>query len=87
MGANSVVVRMVHDEAFRRISIEHFHPEIVAGDTMWWNLIPYDVGSTRTYRVILSVPHPRGVEGVWWAELIAQPPPVYVSGALANRPA
>jgi hypothetical protein len=85
VGAHSVVVRVVHDEAFRRISIEHFHPEIVAGDTLRWNPIPYDVGSIRTYKVIISVPHPRGVAAVWWAELIAQPPPVYVSGALVSR--
>jgi hypothetical protein len=85
VGAHSVVVRMAHDEAFRRLSVEHFHPEVVTGDTLRWNPIPYDVGSIRTYKVIISVPQPRLVEGVWWAELIAQPPPVYITGSLVSR--
>lgn len=85
VGAHSVVLRVAFDDAFRRMSVEHFHPEIVSGDALRWNPIPYDVASIRTYRVIICAPHPRGVGGVWWAELIAQPPPIYITGSLVSR--
>ena len=80
VGVHSIVIRMVHDEAYAHVSVQHFHAEIRHGDSLRWNTRPWDVDSIRTYLVLTNIPHPEGVRGVWWAELVVIAMPVVVLG-------
>jgi hypothetical protein len=71
VGADSILIRKVHDEAYIHVSVEHFHPEINHGDRIRWGAT--GVRSICTYSVLTNVSHPRGVRGLWWAELLAHP--------------
>lgn len=79
-GADTIIIAKAYDEAYIHVAAQHFHPEISHGDHVRWNPLPQNLDTVRTYRVLTNIPHPRGVRGVWWAELFGAPISVTVLG-------
>jgi len=66
----------VYDYDRRRLAVKHFAPRLKAGDYL---ILTDNDGLPRRYFVMANERVPEA-SGVWYAELIASPPPITILG-------